>query len=336
MNKRFTIIAGPCSLETKSQSITTAKAIKEIAPLAIYRGGVWKPRTRPGFFEGHKIQALEWLRDIQREVGLTCSTEVANALHVEQALAFEINTFWIGARTTVSPFAIQEIADALRGTNATVYIKNPVSPDIQLWLGAIERIEQSVSNVSAIHRGFTPFEMSEYRNEPVWRIPMELKRLRPELEILCDPSHIAGKRNYIKEITNKAVSLGFDGLMIETHIDPDTAISDAQQQITPSDLNKLLQQLPVKTLQTSRDVLTDYRYNIDMLDASLLDILKQRLDMSVLIGQEKKENGIQIFQPDRYNSMLQRLHVLAERKGLPISYVDALFEIIHEQSVNVQ
>ena len=335
------LIAGPCSLETEKQALDTARLLVKDKRVFVYRGGVWKPRTRPGSFEGVGSIGLKWLQMVKQETGLPVGTEVANAQHTEEALNAGLDVLWIGARSTASPFVVQEIADVVKGSNAVIMIKNPVNPDAQLWMGAIERIYQaSIKNIVAIHRGFTPFVETKYRNYPNWKTVIELKRLMPNLPIICDPSHIAGKREYLFEISQKAFDIGMEGLMIESHIDPSCALSDAAQQLTPADLAKLLDRLVIRhesannpAFENQLDVL---RNRIDEIDTELLEILSTRVEIVKKIGQYKKENNVTALQINRWAQLMENRVNIGKKLDLNEFFVKTIFQLIHEDSVRMQ
>jgi len=335
------LIAGPCSLETEKQSLDTARLLVKDKRVFVYRGGVWKPRTRPGSFEGVGSIGLKWLQLVKQETGLPVGTEVANAQHTEEALKAGLDVLWIGARSTASPFVVQEIADVVKGSDAVVMIKNPVNPDAQLWMGAIERIYQAgIKNIVAIHRGFTPFVETKYRNYPNWKTVIELKRLLPNLPIICDPSHIAGKREFLFEISQKAFDMGMDGLMIESHIDPSCALSDAAQQLTPADLAKLLDRLVIRhesannpAFENQLDVL---RNRIDEIDSELLEILSTRVAIVKKIGQYKKENNVTALQINRWAQLMENRVNIGKNLDINEFFVKTLFQLIHEDSVRMQ
>jgi len=339
--RRPLIIAGPCSAETEEQVLETARRLKKSTPTQIFRAGIWKPRTRPNSFEGVGVKGLKWLKSVKEETGLLTTTEVANAQHVYESLKYGVDMLWIGARTTVNPFTIQEIANALSGVDIPIFIKNPVNPDVDLWIGSIERLQKcGISRIAAVHRGFSSFSESRYRNEPNWQVPIELKRLRPDLPMICDPSHISGRRSLLQEVSQKAMDLNFDGLMIETHPDPDNAWSDARQQITPEQLSELLDHLILrKTDPGTNGVLSkleELRGEIDRLDRELLNILESRMRVAAGIGQCKKESGITILQPTRWDSIISRYMELGRSKGLSDEFIRTLFMAIHEESINTQ
>ncbi len=335
------LIAGPCSLETEKQALDTAKLLAKDHRVFVYRGGVWKPRTRPGSFEGVGSIGLKWLQSVKQETGLPVGTEVANAQHTEEALNAGLDVLWIGARSTASPFVVQEIADVVKGTNAVIMVKNPVNPDVQLWMGAIERIYQAgIKNIVAIHRGFTPFRETKYRNYPNWQTFIELRRLMPNLPIICDPSHIAGKREYLYEIAQKSFDMGMEGLMIESHIDPSCALSDAAQQLTPSDLGKLLDRLIIRhenannpDFENRLDVL---RNRIDAIDTELLEILASRVEIVKEIGKYKKENNVTALQINRWTQLMDNRVNLGKKLDINETFVKILFQLIHEDSVRMQ
>jgi chorismate mutase len=335
------LIAGPCSLETEKQALDTARLLASDHRVFVYRGGVWKPRTRPGSFEGVGSIGLKWLQLVKQETGLPVGTEVANAQHTEEALKAGIDVLWIGARSTASPFVVQEIADVLKGSNTVVMVKNPVNPDVQLWIGAIERVYQAgIKNIVAIHRGFTPFRETKYRNYPNWQTVIEIRRLMPNLPVICDPSHIAGKREYLHEISQKAFDMGMEGLMLESHIDPSCALSDAAQQLTPADLGKLLDKLIIRNenannpeFETRLDVL---RNRIDAIDAELLETLASRIEIVKQIGKYKRENNVTALQINRWSQLMENRVTLGKKLDINETFVKILFQLIHEDSVRMQ
>jgi chorismate mutase len=335
------IIAGPCSLESEEQAMETAKMLVKDHRVFVYRGGVWKPRTRPGSFEGVGSIGLKWLQIVREETGLPVGTEVANAQHTEEALKAGLDVLWIGARSTASPFVVQEIADVVKGTNAVVMVKNPVNPDVQLWVGAFERLSQAgIKNMVAIHRGFTPFRETEYRNYPNWKTVIELRRLMPNLPIICDPSHIGGKREYLFDISQKAFDMGLEGLMIESHRDPSCALSDKDQQLTPADLAKLLDRLVIRNVTTDNkqfeNQLELLRNRIDALDRELLETLSSRMEIAKQIGQYKKDNNVTALQIGRFAELMEKRVKLGESLNLNGNLVQQLFQHIHEDSVRMQ
>ena len=333
------IIAGPCSAESQEQLLTTAQGLKDKA--TIFRAGVWKPRTRPNSFEGVGEKALEWLKVVKQETALKVATEVANAQHVEACLKAGIDVLWLGARTTVNPFYVQEIAESLRGVDINVMVKNPLHPELSLWVGAIERLKQvGVSQLSAIHRGFFTLEKSAFRNEPKWEIPIKLKRLIPDLPIVCDPSHISGAPQMLGEVSQTAMDLNMDGLMIETHHNPSVALSDAQQQITPVELTLLLDNLILRTSTNTntefRTLLNKLRLEIDSIDKKLVDIVGQRTEIVREIGRYKKENAVTILQIERWFEILKTRKDWGEDSNLDPQMIGELFELIHKHSVLTQ
>jgi len=335
------VISGPCSAESREQVLETCKRISESGRVSILRAGIWKPRTRPNSFEGVGEIGLEWLKEASDLTGLPCIIEVANEQHIRSAVKMGIDMFWIGARTTVNPFSVQEIADALEGTDIPVFVKNPINPDLQLWIGALERLNNAgVKKLAAIHRGFSGFEKSLYRNVPKWDFPIELKRQFPELPILCDPSHIGGSRDLISIISQKALDLDMDGLMIECHISPDKALSDASQQITPDRLKELLEGLVVRDKDIKdaalRSKLEKLRLEIDVIDQEILEKLASRFNVIKDIGEEKKVNGITILQVERWNQILATRKDLADKLGLSEEFVSRLLQIIHKESIGNQ
>jgi len=335
------IIAGPCSLETEEQAMDTAKQLAKDHRVFVYRGGVWKPRTRPGSFEGIGSIGLKWLQMVREETGMPVGTEVANAQHAEEALKAGLDVLWIGARSTASPFVVQEIADVVRGTDAVVMVKNPVNPDVQLWVGAFERLSQAgIKNLVAIHRGFTPFRETEYRNYPNWKTVIELRRIMPNLPIICDPSHIGGKREYLYDISQKAFDMGMEGLMIESHRDPSCALSDKEQQLTPTDLAKLLDRLIIRTVTTDNKLFENQlellRNRIDALDRELLETLSSRMEIARQIGQYKKDNNVTALQIGRFAELMDKRVKLGESLNLNPHLVQQLFQHIHEDSVRMQ
>jgi chorismate mutase len=335
------LISGPCSAESEEQVNETAKALAATGKVSIFRAGIWKPRTRPNSFEGVGNAGLKWLRRVRQETGLLVGTEVANEKHVYEALKYGIDMLWIGARTSVNPITVQEIADALKGVDVMVFVKNPVNPDIELWIGALERIASAgIKRLGAIHRGFSTYEKTIYRNQPNWQLPIELRRRIPEIPILCDPSHIAGAREYLHEISQKAMDLNFDGLMIESHINPEKALSDASQQVNPEELKELLSRLILRSPSTDDpkllDVLGELRQQIDVFDDHLLDLLEKRMKVSETIGRYKKENNITILQSARWDEIVKRAMIKGRAKGLSEELIDSMFKAIHQESINRQ
>jgi 3-deoxy-7-phosphoheptulonate synthase len=335
------LISGPCSAETEEQVMETARQLAAIDQVSVYRAGIWKPRTRPNSFEGVGSDGLKWLRRVKQETGLLVGTEVANEKHVYEALKYGIDMLWIGARTSVNPFTVQEISDALQGVDVMVLVKNPINPDIELWIGAIERVAKAgITRIGAIHRGFSSYEKTVYRNQPNWQLPIELRRRIPDLPIICDPSHIGGARQYLHEISQKAMDLNFDGLMLESHINPAKALSDAAQQLTPNDLKELLSRLIYRSPNPSDprmlDVLGELRQQIDIYDDHLLDLMEKRMKVAETIGLYKKENNITILQSLRWDEIIRRAVIKGKEKGLSPELIDAIFKAIHQESINHQ
>ena len=335
------LISGPCSAETEEQVMETARQLAKLNEVSVYRAGIWKPRTRPNSFEGVGSEGLKWLRRVKQETGLLVGTEVANEKHVYEALKYGVDMLWIGARTSVNPFTVQEISDALNGVDVMVLVKNPINPDLELWIGAIERIARAgITRIGAIHRGFSSYEKTLYRNQPNWQLPIELRRRIPDLPIICDPSHISGSRQYLHEISQKAMDLNFDGLMIESHIDPANALSDAAQQLTPNDLKELLSRLIYRNASTSDpkllDVLGELRQQIDVFDDHLLELMEQRMKIAETIGQYKKENNITILQSTRWDEIINKVMARGKAKGLSADLIDTIFKAIHQESINHQ
>jgi chorismate mutase len=334
------VIAGPCSAETEDQVMNIAHQLKD-TDVSYYRAGIWKPRTRPGMFEGVGALGLKWLQRVKAETGLKTATEVANRNHVELALEHDVDLLWIGARSTVSPFIVQEIADALRGTDKIVLVKNPVNPDLPLWLGAIERLASAnIEKLGVIHRGFSTYEKTKYRNNPEWQIAIELQTKFPDLPLINDPSHITGKRDMIFDVSQTALDLNFDGLMIETHIDPDNAWSDAAQQVTPKRLVEIMRDLrirkefdPEAEFSTS---LNNLRAQIDVIDNQLIDLLGKRMKVADGIGKLKKEKNVAVLQSKRWNEILGNMVLEGESKGLSEEFTLKLFKAIHQESINHQ
>jgi chorismate mutase len=335
------LIAGPCSAESREQVMQTAEQISLNKKINALRAGVWKPRTRPGSFEGAGDKALPWLQEAQEKFKLPVTIEVAQPEHIEEALKHNINFFWIGARTTANPFSVQELAEALKGVDCTVMVKNPIHPDLQLWIGAIERVTQSgVKNIAAIHRGFHTSAKNTFRNTPMWQIPIELKVQFPELPIICDPSHICGRRDLIFDVAQNALDLGMNGLMIETHINPDVALSDKNQQLNPSQLDEILSNLKVKEKSTANPVfnkqLNDIRNDIDKIDEEIINLVKARLDLVEKIAAEKKDKHVTAFQLARYINILKSRGEWASEKKLGKEFVEKLYQLIHEESIRTQ
>jgi len=339
-NDKPVIIAGPCSAETEEQVLQSCKGAADQGA-KILRAGIWKPRTRPGSFEGVGSTGLPWIKKAGAITGLPVTIEVANAKHVKEALEHKIDILWIGARTTVNPFAVQEIADAVKGHDIPILIKNPVNPDIELWIGAVERfLDAGIQKIALIHRGFSVTKSAPYRNQPLWEIPIEFKRRYPNIEIICDPSHICGKRELLSQVSQKAFNLSFDGLMIETHINPDKALSDALQQVTPKSLGQLLGNLiRRKTLTDNQDFLANLealRVDIDSLDRDTIELLVKRMEVVREIGRYKKENGITILQMNRWSKLFDDRVTSSIDAGLSEIFAKALIQVIHNESIRQQ
>jgi chorismate mutase len=335
-NERPVVIAGPCSAETEEQVMTTAKKLADKG-CHMFRAGIWKPRTKPGGFEGKGEEALPWMQRVKEETGMLTATEVATPEHVELAVKYGIDILWVGARTSANPFAMQSLADALKGYEGPVLVKNPVNPDLELWIGAMERINQAgVKRLAAIHRGFSSYDKKIYRNLPMWQIPIELHRRIPELPIICDPSHIGGRRDLIAPLCQQALDLGFDGLIVESHCNPDEAWSDAKQQITPEILDYILGLLVVRDEHTTTEGLRQLRSQIDELDNNLMDLLSKRFRICREIGTFKKEHNMTVLQAGRYNEILEKRGAQASLCGMDPEFAAHVFELIHEESVRQQ
>lgn len=338
--KKPVIIAGPCSAESEQQIFETARALKS-AGVEVLRAGIWKPRTRPGGFEGVGSEGLHWMQRVQKELGMKISTEVANVKHVYEALKTGVDMLWIGARTTANPFAMQEIADALKGTDIPVLVKNPVNPDVELWIGALERLNMAgLKKIGVIHRGFSTYSKAKYRNVPQWQLPIEIKRRFPEMLMICDPSHISGKREYIHEISQQAMDLGFDGLIIESHICPEIALSDAAQQVTPVALAEILSKLVIRNADSEnmeyKENIHELRARIDVLDSDLIELLASRMKVADEIGKYKKQNNITILQPNRWDTILEKVSAKGGEKGLDDEFLEKIFKAIHQASIDRQ
>lgn len=337
------VIAGPCSAESLEQLMTTATDLRKIG-INMFRAGVWKPRTHPGCFEGHGVPALEWLQEVKKQTGMKVSCEVASAQHVFECVKHGIDMVWIGARTTANPFLVQEIAEALSGTDIPVLVKNPVNPDVDLWIGAFERLNKcGVKKLGAIHRGVSTYQKMKYRNDPAWEMAIELRSRVPELVIFADPSHMAGSTEYIQELSQRALDLGFEGLMVESHCRPCEALSDAKQQLTPAQLLDMLEGsdcLVVRDNDTDnvsyRDNITQLRAKIDVIDDNLMSLLGQRMKLCQKIGQFKKDNNIAILQTGRWDEIIGRMTAAGQENGLDNEFVEDLFNRIHEESVSIQ
>lgn len=334
--ERPLIIAGPCSAETEEQVMETATQLAAKG-IKIFRAGIWKPRTKPGGFEGVGVEGLPWMQRVKKETGMYVSTEVATAKHVEAALEAGIDLLWIGARTTANPFAVQEIADALRGADVPVLVKNPVNPDLELWIGAMERINGAgIKQLGAIHRGFSSYDKTIYRNLPQWHIPIELRRRIPALPIICDPSHIGGRRELVAPLCQQAMDLGFDGIIAESHCNPDCAWSDAKQQVTPDVLDYILSLLVIRKDKHTTENLTELRKQIDECDNNLIQILSKRMRVAREIGTYKKEHNMTILQTGRYNEILEKRGSQGALCGMDAEFIKKVFEAIHEESVRQQ
>ena len=334
------VIAGPCSAETEEQVLKIAHELKN-SDVSIFRAGIWKPRTRPGGFEGVGEIGLKWMQKAKAETGLLMATEVATAAHVKLALEHDIDVLWIGARTTVNPFAVQEIADALQGTDKIVLLKNPVNPDLSLWIGGLERLyNANIKKLGVIHRGFSTYEKTKYRNNPEWQIAIDMQNRFPDLPLICDPSHITGKRDMIQEVSQQALDLNYDGLIIETHIDPDNAWSDAAQQVTPATLKQMFVNLRVRKVSDDESEynqkMAKLRMQIDEFDGKLLEILGNRMKVADRIGLLKKEKNVAILQNQRWNEILGKMILEGEEKGLSNEFVMQLFKAIHQESITHQ
>ena len=330
------VIAGPCSAETEEQVMTTARELA-VKGCHIFRAGVWKPRTKPGGFEGNGEKALPWMQEVKKETGMLTATEVATPEHVELALKYGIDILWVGARTSTNPFAMQELAESLRGFDGPVLVKNPVNPDSELWLGAMLRLNQvGIKRLGAIHRGFSSCDKKIYRNVPMWQIPIELHRRIPDLPIICDPSHIGGRRDLIAPLCQQAMDLGFDGLIVESHCAPDEAWSDARQQISPGILDYILSLLVIRDEHTTPEGLRMLRSQIDELDNNLMELLARRLKVCREIGTFKKEHNMTVLQAGRYNEILQKRGAQASLCGMDAEFAARIFELIHEESVRQQ
>jgi chorismate mutase len=332
-----TLIAGPCSAETREQVLKTAEGLSAL-PLDYYRAGIWKPRTRPGEFEGVGNEAIPWLQDVKNQFGLKISTEVAKAEHVESVLKAGFDMIWIGARSTANPFTVQEIADALQGVNIPVMVKNPTNPDLKLWIGAIERVEKAgIKEISAIHRGFSVYEKTLYRNNPNWQIPIDLKQELPTIPLICDPSHIGGRDYLLLEIAQRAFDLRYDGLMIETHCSPKDAWTDAKQQITPAELSTLLNSLKVRGRQEiEEEEIIQLRSQLTSKDEEIIRILRERMDVSGLIGSYKKQHNIAILQNSQWEESLRKNLERAKNADLSPQFSNDLFRLIHQESIRIQ
>ncbi|TKC01335.1 chorismate mutase [Pedobacter cryotolerans] len=335
------IISGPCSAETEDQLLSTAHLLKATGKVSVLRAGIWKPRTRPGEFEGIGSIGLEWLKRAKAETGLPTAVEVANAKHVEEALAAGVDILWIGARSTVNPFTVQEIADALKGVDIPVLVKNPVNPDLQLWIGALERINKAgITKLGAIHRGFSSYEKSAFRNEPMWELAIQLKTLCPELPIINDPSHICGNRELIPYISQKALDLDMQGLMIESHLDPSVAWTDAKQQVTPAALAEMVSKFTLRQPESKNeefaDKLADLRKEIDKIDDLVLQKLAERMSITQKIGEFKRDNKVTILQVNRWDEIMQKRTSFAKALKLDVNFTEKFLELVHGESIRRQ
>ena len=334
--ERPIVIAGPCSAETEEQVMTTAKQLAAKG-CHMFRAGVWKPRTKPGGFEGNGETALPWMKQVKEETGMLTATEVATPEHVELALKYGIDVLWVGARTSANPFAMQALADSLQGVDVPVLVKNPVNPDLELWIGALQRINQAgIKRLGAIHRGFSSFDKKIYRNLPMWQIPIELHRRIPQLPILCDPSHIGGRRDLIAPLCQQAMDLGFDGLIVESHCNPDKAWTDARQQVTPDVLDYILSLLVIRDVHSTTEGIKQLRRQLDEIDDKVVELLARRMSICREIGQYKKDHNMTVFQAGRYREILEKYGTKGELCGLDPKFVAAIFESIHQESVRQQ
>jgi len=341
LSKRPLIISGPCSAETEEQVMQTAVALASTGKVDILRAGIWKPRTRPGSFEGVGTKGLPWLQQAKKVTGLPIAIEVATGKQVEDALHFGVDVLWIGARTTVNPFSVQDVADALKGVDVPVLIKNPINPDLELWIGAVERVAKAgIKNIGLIHRGFSSYGNTEYRNAPMWHLAIEMKRRNPGMLLINDPSHICGRRDILLDVAQKAIDLDFDGLIIESHIDPDNAWSDAKQQVTPEKLGELINSIIWRSEDIDSEELhanmEKMRSQINQLDDELMQLLGQRMKVADKIGEYKKENNITILQTNRWNAILERAFVKGDQLGLSKDFITKYFDAVHMESINHQ
>jgi chorismate mutase len=339
--KRPLIISGPCSAETEEQLVETAVQLAALGKVDVLRAGIWKPRTRPGSFEGVGTKGLPWLQKAKEKTGLPVAVEVATGKQVEDALHFDVDILWIGARTTVNPFSVQEVADALKGVDVPVLIKNPINPDLELWLGAVERVAKAgVQDIGLIHRGFSSYGNTEYRNAPMWHLAIEMKRRNPEMLLINDPSHICGRRDILLDVAQKAINLDFDGIMVESHINPDEAWSDAKQQITPEQFGAMLSAIEWRKEDINSDdfhaALEKFRQQINHIDDELMQLIGQRMKIAKQIGQYKKDNNITILQTNRWNEILERAYQHGEVLGLSQEFVSRYMDAIHLESINLQ
>lgn len=334
--ERPLVIAGPCSAETEEQVLGAARQLSRNG-IKVFRAGIWKPRTKPGGFEGNGEKALPWMQTVKEETGMLTCTEVATPKHVELALKAGIDILWLGARTTANPFAVQDIADALKGVDVPILYKNPVNPDLELWIGGMQRINGAgIKRIAAIHRGFTSYDKSIYRNIPMWHLPIELRRRIPQLPIICDPSHIGGRRELIAPLSQQAMDLGFDGLIVESHCNPDQAWSDAKQQVTPDVLNFILDKLVVRSTADTTESLSALRQQIDEMDNQLIELLAKRMRISREIARYKKDHNVAVVQPHRYNEIIDKRGAQGMLCGMDGGFMKTVFEAIHTESVRQQ
>jgi len=339
--KRPLVISGPCSAETEEQLVTTAQQLAETGKVDVLRAGIWKPRTKPGMFEGIGAKGLPWLQKASQLTGLPTTVEVATGKQVQDALTFEVDMLWIGARTTVNPFSVQEVADALRGVDVPVLIKNPINPDLELWGGAVERVARAgISRIGLIHRGFSSYGNTEFRNAPMWHLAIEMKRRNPGMLMINDPSHICGRRDILSDVAQKAIDLDFDGLMIESHMDPDKAWSDAKQQVTPARLAEMIDAIKWRmedvSSETFHAALDKLREQINHIDDELMDLLAQRMRIAEKIGEYKRNNGVTILQTNRWNQILEKSFGKADKLGLSRDFVTRYLDAVHMESINRQ
>jgi len=340
-NGRPLVISGPCSAETEEQVMETARQLAATKRVDLFRAGIWKPRTRPNSFEGIGTEGLKWLKQVKQEYGMPVAIEVATEKHVFEALKYGIDVLWIGARTTVNPFAMQALADALEGVDVMVFVKNPINPELDLWIGAIERIQKAgIKKIGAIHRGFSSFEKSAYRNQPKWQIPIELRQRIPEIALICDPSHMGGSKAFLLDLAQKSMDLNYDGLMIESHSDPDNALSDKRQQIKPAELVELLDRIILRNPDSHDDnflnSIEELRSQIDMYDDQLFEILESRMKVAETIGQYKKEHNITILQTNRWKEIVNKTVSKCADKGLSTEFISTVLKAIHQESINHQ
>jgi chorismate mutase len=340
-DKRPIIISGPCSAETEEQMVTTAQQLAATGKVDILRAGIWKPRTKPGMFEGIGAKGLPWLQQAKKLTGLPTTVEVATGKQVQDALTFDVDMLWIGARTTVNPFSVQEVADALRGVDIPVLIKNPINPDLELWSGAVERVARAgISRIGLIHRGFSSYGNTEFRNAPMWHLAIEMKRRNPGMLMINDPSHICGRRDILADVAQKAIDLDFDGLMIESHMDPDKAWSDAKQQVTPERLAEMIDAIQWRmedvSSETFHAALDKLREQINHIDDELMDLLSQRMRIAEKIGEYKRNNSVTILQTNRWNQILDKSFLKADKLGLSREFVTRYLDAVHMESINRQ